>query len=104
MFEAIHPYTLLQAKDEELHQAAQRLSEHYSRDIAPSFPEQLLSIFRTCFRDQIQKQNSAADLAKMPIVNHTAESTFRFARPLCYLCYFSLSPSPLRLPSARFLK
>ncbi|KAF3859948.1 hypothetical protein F7725_000203, partial [Dissostichus mawsoni] len=46
MFEAIHPNTLLQAKDEDLHQAAQRLIEHYSRDIAASFPGQLLS-FRT---------------------------------------------------------
>ncbi|KAF3844499.1 hypothetical protein F7725_007662, partial [Dissostichus mawsoni] len=57
MFEAIHPNTLLQAKDEDLHQAAQRLIEHYSRDIAASFPGQLLS-FRTCFRDQIQKLKS----------------------------------------------
>lgn len=38
MFEAIHPNTLLQAGDEELEQAARRLSEHYSCDIAPSFP------------------------------------------------------------------
>ncbi|KAJ8359185.1 hypothetical protein SKAU_G00157100 [Synaphobranchus kaupii] len=38
MFEAIHPNTLQQAQDEELHQAARRLTEHYSRDIAPSFP------------------------------------------------------------------
>ncbi|KAF3849511.1 hypothetical protein F7725_019230 [Dissostichus mawsoni] len=38
MFEAIHPNTLLQAKDEDLHQAAQRLIEDYSRDIAASFP------------------------------------------------------------------
>ncbi|KAI4831482.1 hypothetical protein KUCAC02_001022 [Chaenocephalus aceratus] len=36
MFEAIHPNTLLQAKDEDLHEAAQRLREHYSRDIAAS--------------------------------------------------------------------
>ncbi len=36
MFEAIHLNTLLQAGDEELHQAARRLSEHYSRDIAPA--------------------------------------------------------------------
>ncbi|KAF3856734.1 hypothetical protein F7725_017457, partial [Dissostichus mawsoni] len=46
MFEAIHPNTLLQVKDEDLHQAAQRLIEHYSWDIAASFPGQLLS-FRT---------------------------------------------------------
>ncbi|KAF3837661.1 hypothetical protein F7725_009429, partial [Dissostichus mawsoni] len=59
--EAIHPNTLLQAKDKDLHQAAQRLIEHYSRDIAASFPGQLLS-FRTCFRDQIQKLKSVADL------------------------------------------
>ncbi|KAF3841136.1 hypothetical protein F7725_006998, partial [Dissostichus mawsoni] len=57
MFEAIHPNTLLQAKYEDLHQAAQQLIEHYSRDIAASFPGQLLS-FRTCFRDQIQKLKS----------------------------------------------
>lgn len=76
MFEAIHPNTLLQAQDEELHQAARRLTEHYSRDIAPSFPGQLLS-FRTCFRDQIPKHKSVADLAKMLIVNHPAvTSTF----------------------------
>ncbi|KAF3855278.1 hypothetical protein F7725_023333 [Dissostichus mawsoni] len=62
MFEAIHPNTLLQAKDEDLHQAAQRLIEHYSRDIAASFPGQLLS-FRTCFRDQIQKLKSMNGLA-----------------------------------------
>ncbi|KAI4828236.1 hypothetical protein KUCAC02_022341, partial [Chaenocephalus aceratus] len=61
MFEAIHPNTLLQAKDEDLHQAAQRLREHYNRDIAASFPGQLLS-FRTCFRDQIPKLKSVADL------------------------------------------
>ncbi|MED6274506.1 hypothetical protein CHARACLAT_017201 [Characodon lateralis] len=55
MFEAIHPNTLLQAGDEELHQAAWQLSEHYSRDIGPSFPGQLLC-FRTSFQDQITKQ------------------------------------------------
>ncbi|CAK6981674.1 hypothetical protein F7725_021412 [Scomber scombrus] len=71
IFEAIHPNTLLQARDEELHQAARRLSEQYSRDIAPSFPGQLFS-FRTSFRDQIPKQKSVADLAKMLIVNHLA--------------------------------
>ncbi|XP_034086221.1 zinc finger MYM-type protein 1-like [Gymnodraco acuticeps] len=76
MFEAIHPNTLLQAKDEDLHQAAQRLREHYSRDIAASFPGQLLS-FRTCFRDQIQKLKSVADLVKMLIVyNPAVTSTF----------------------------
>ncbi|KAI4827736.1 hypothetical protein KUCAC02_031108, partial [Chaenocephalus aceratus] len=76
MFEAIHPNTLLQAKDEDLHQAAQRLREHYSRDIAASFPGQLLS-FRTCFRDQIPKLKSVADLVKMLIVyNPAVTSTF----------------------------
>lgn len=80
MFEAIYPNTLLQAGDEELHQAAQRLSEHYSRDIIPSFPGQLLC-FRTSFRDQITKQKSVADLAKMLLVNHPAVTS-----PLSEVC------------------
>ncbi|KAK0139198.1 Zinc finger MYM-type protein 1 [Merluccius polli] len=76
LFEAIHPSTLQQAQDEELHQAPRRLTEHYSRDIAPSFPGQLLS-FRTCFRDLIPTQKSVMDLAKVLIVNHPAvTSTF----------------------------
>lgn len=71
MFEAIHPNTLLKAGDEDLYQAAQWPSEHYNRDITHSFPGQLLS-FRTSFRNQIPKQKSVADLAKMLIVNHPA--------------------------------
>lgn len=75
MFEAIYPNTLLQAGDEELHKAVRRLSEHYSWDIAPSFPGRLLC-FRTSFRDKKTKQKSVADLAKMLPVNHPAVSTF----------------------------
>lgn len=71
MFEAIHPKTLQQAGDAELEQAARRLSEHYSRDIDPSFPGQLLC-FTTSFKDQIPKQNTVADLAKMRLVDHPA--------------------------------
>lgn len=76
MFQSVHPNTLLRAGDQELHQAARRLSDHYSRDIGPSFPDQLLC-FRASFRDLIPKQKSVPDLAKMLLVNHPAvTSTF----------------------------
>ena len=71
MFEAIHPTTLLEAGDEDLYGAARRLREQYSRDLAASFPGQLLS-FRTCFRNMISKEKSISDLAKILIVNHPA--------------------------------
>uniref|UniRef100_A0A087XM22 TTF-type domain-containing protein n=1 Tax=Poecilia formosa TaxID=48698 RepID=A0A087XM22_POEFO len=52
------------------------LSDHYSRDITPSFPAQLIC-FRTSFRDQIAQQKSVVDLTKMLIVSHSAvTSTF----------------------------
>ncbi|KAF3859013.1 hypothetical protein F7725_021412 [Dissostichus mawsoni] len=38
LFQAIHPGTLNRAQDNALHQHAQRLADHYSRDLSPSFP------------------------------------------------------------------
>uniref|UniRef100_A0A096MHE8 HAT C-terminal dimerisation domain-containing protein n=1 Tax=Poecilia formosa TaxID=48698 RepID=A0A096MHE8_POEFO len=89
-FRAVQPNTLLQAGDEELYQAAQRLSEHYRRDIAPSSPAQLLC--RTSFRDQIAKQKSVVDLAKMLIVSHPAV-TFTFTEVCAFLLFLTLPVS-----------
>jgi len=76
MFEAILPDTLRLATDEDLYEAARRLSEHYSRDLGPSFPAQLLS-FRTCFREHIKNQKTVMGLAKMLMVNNqTVTSSF----------------------------
>ena len=61
----------MEAQDEQLYQAARRLREHYSRDLAASFPGQLLS-FRTCFRNKITEEKTISDLAKILIVNHPA--------------------------------
>jgi len=76
MFEALHPMTLQLAGDDELYDKAKRLSDHYNRDIAITFPAQLLS-FRACFRAEIAQQPSVSQLAKMLIVDHhSVTSTF----------------------------
>ena len=67
VFHAIHPGTLNKAQDDALHQAAQHLADHYSRDLSSSFPDQLLAI-RTCFKSEIAKEPTVKDLAKMLIV------------------------------------
>ena len=52
------------------------LSDHYDRDIAPTFPAQLLS-FRSCFKAAISQQSSVQQIAKMLIVdNHSVTSAF----------------------------
>ncbi|KAK0140154.1 Zinc finger MYM-type protein 1 [Merluccius polli] len=71
LFEAIHPNTLQHAKDEELYEAARRLSDHYCRDIDSSFAGQLVS-FRTCFKEQISRHTSVISLAKLLIVDNPA--------------------------------
>uniref|UniRef100_A0A087XID9 Uncharacterized protein n=1 Tax=Poecilia formosa TaxID=48698 RepID=A0A087XID9_POEFO len=90
IFEPVQPNTLLQAGDEELYQAAKWLSEHYRRDIAPSSPAQLLC--RTSFRDQIAKQKSVVDLAKMLIVSHPAV-TSTFTEVCAFLLFLTLPVS-----------
>ncbi|KAJ4921640.1 hypothetical protein JOQ06_027721 [Pogonophryne albipinna] len=71
LFQAIHPGTLNRAQDNALHQHAQRLSDHYSRDLSPSFPVQLLA-FRACFKTEIAKEPSVKDMTKMLIVDHSS--------------------------------
>ncbi|KAF3844231.1 hypothetical protein F7725_013572 [Dissostichus mawsoni] len=66
LFQAIHPGTLNRAQDNALHQHAQRLADHYSRDLSPSFPVQLLA-FRACFKTEIAKEPSVKDMTKMLI-------------------------------------
>ena len=61
--------------DDELYDKAKRLSDHYNRDIAITFPAQLLS-FRACFRAEIARQSSVSQLAKMLIVDYHVTSTF----------------------------
>ena len=52
------------------------LSDHYDRDIAPTFPAQLLSC-RSCFKAAISQQSSVQQIAKMLIVdNHSVTSAF----------------------------
>ena len=75
-FHAIHPGTLNKAQDDALHQDAQRLTDHYSRDLSSSFPDQLLA-FRACFKSEIAKEPTVKDLAKMLIVeNSTMAASF----------------------------
>ena len=73
------PISLLQWSDRRLpgHIAYRRLQadDHYNRDIAITFPAQLLS-FRACFRAEIAQQFSVSQLAKMLIVDHSVTSTF----------------------------
>ncbi|KAJ4941078.1 hypothetical protein JOQ06_027365 [Pogonophryne albipinna] len=71
LFQAIHPRTLNRAQDNALHQHAQRLADHYSRDLSPSFPIQLLA-FRACFKTEIAKEPSLKDMTKMLIVDHSS--------------------------------
>ena len=62
--------------DAELFGKAKALSDHYDRDIAPTFPAQLLS-FRSCFKAAISQQSSVQQIAKMLIVdNHSVTSAF----------------------------
>ena len=79
MFEALHPATLQLAGDDELHDKAKRLSDHYDRDIGMAFPAQLVS-FRACFRENIAKQSpsmTVLHLAKMLLLDHQSiTSTF----------------------------
>lgn len=65
---AIHPNILLQAGDKELEQAAQRLREHYSRDIHPSFPGQLL-----CFRNSVA--TTERSFSKLKLIKNHLRST-----------------------------
>ncbi|KAJ4935225.1 hypothetical protein JOQ06_016761, partial [Pogonophryne albipinna] len=71
LFQAIHPGTLNRAQDNALHQHSQRLADHYSRDLSPSFPVQLLA-FRACFKTEIAKEPSVKDMTKMLIVDHSS--------------------------------
>ncbi|KAJ4930978.1 hypothetical protein JOQ06_025279, partial [Pogonophryne albipinna] len=71
LFQAIHPGTLNRAQDNALHQHAQRLADHYSRDLSLSFPVQLLA-FRACFKTEIAKEPSVKDMTKMLIVDHSS--------------------------------
>lgn len=76
LFEAIHPNTLQHAKDDVLYDMAHRICIHYSRDTDSTFPGQLVS-FRSCFRENISRQTSVLDLAKLLIVDHpVVSSTF----------------------------
>src|SRR4029434_4632800 len=62
--------------DDDLYDKAKRLSDHYHRDIAITFPAQLLSS-RTCFRAEIAQQSSVSQFAKMLIVDyHSVTSPF----------------------------
>ncbi|KAK5918787.1 hypothetical protein CgunFtcFv8_022740 [Champsocephalus gunnari] len=71
LFQAIHPGTLNRAQDDALHQHAQRLVDHFSRDLSPSSPIQLLA-FRACFKTELAKEPSVKDMAKMLIVDHSS--------------------------------
>ncbi|KAJ4947940.1 hypothetical protein JOQ06_009969 [Pogonophryne albipinna] len=71
LLQAIHPGTLNRAQGNALHQHAQRLADHYSRDLSPSFPVQLLA-FRACFKTEIAKEPSVKDMTKMLIVDHSS--------------------------------
>lgn len=76
VFEALLPMTLQVAGDDELYEKAKRLSDHYNRDIAPTFPAQLLS-FRSCFKAEISQKSSVLQLAKMLVVDYNCvTSTF----------------------------
>ena len=76
VFESLRPMTLQLAGDDELLEKARRLSDHYSRDIAPTFPTQLLS-FRSCFKAEISQKSSIFQLAKMLVVDYdSVTSTF----------------------------
>ena len=54
---------------DELYNKAKRLSDHYNRDIAITFPAQPLS-FRASFRAKIAQQSSVSQFAKMLIVDY----------------------------------
>ncbi|KAI4813350.1 hypothetical protein KUCAC02_024681 [Chaenocephalus aceratus] len=71
LFQAIHPGTLNRAQDNALNQHVQRLADHYSRDLSPSFPVQLLA-FRACFKTEMAKEPSVKDMTKMLIVDHSS--------------------------------
>lgn len=71
LFQAIHPATLKNAQDDALYQDAQRLMGHYSRDLSPRFPEQLLG-FRTVFKSELAKEPNVKTMAKMLIVDHSS--------------------------------
>ena len=79
--------------DDELYDKAKRLSDHYNRDIAITFPAQLLS-FRACFRAEIAQQSSVSQFAKMLIVDyHSVTSTFG---KVCTALLLFLTSYPLK--------
>ena len=66
------------------------------RDLDCSFPGQLLA-FRTCFRDQIAKQKTVMDLAKMLIIDHPLlNSTFTEV----YTAFFLFLTIPVTVATA----
>ena len=69
LFEALRPTTLQLAGDDALFEKAKRLSDYYARDLAPTFPAQLLS-FRSCFKSEIANKTSILQLAKMLVVDY----------------------------------
>uniref|UniRef100_H2ZY62 HAT C-terminal dimerisation domain-containing protein n=1 Tax=Latimeria chalumnae TaxID=7897 RepID=H2ZY62_LATCH len=69
-FSVIQPNTLISASDEDLYKA-EKLANHFNKDISPVFPGQLLS-FRSCLKSEISKQSSVKDLANILIVDNNA--------------------------------
>uniref|UniRef100_H3B0B3 DUF4371 domain-containing protein n=1 Tax=Latimeria chalumnae TaxID=7897 RepID=H3B0B3_LATCH len=70
-FSIIQPNTLISASDEDLYKEAEKLANHFNKDISPVFPGQLPS-FRSCLKSEISKQLSVKDLANMLIVDNNA--------------------------------
>ena len=71
LFQAIQPSELNSAPDDALYEHAQRLADHYNRDLSPCFPSQLIA-FRACFKAEFAKGPSIKDMAKILIVDHSS--------------------------------
>ena len=56
LFQAIQPSELNSAPDDALYEHAQRLADHYNRDLSPCFLSQLIA-FRACLRLNLQKDH-----------------------------------------------
>uniref|UniRef100_H3A162 DUF4371 domain-containing protein n=1 Tax=Latimeria chalumnae TaxID=7897 RepID=H3A162_LATCH len=74
-FSVIQPNMLISASDEDLYKEAEKLANHFNKDISLVFPGQLLS-FSFCLKSEISKQSLVKDLANMLIVDNALASSF----------------------------
>uniref|UniRef100_H2ZWX0 DUF4371 domain-containing protein n=1 Tax=Latimeria chalumnae TaxID=7897 RepID=H2ZWX0_LATCH len=95
-FSVIQPNMLISASDEDLFKEAEKLANHFIKDISPAFPGQLLS-FRSCLKSEISKQSSVKDLANMLIVDNNALAS-SFSEVCTVLLLFLTIP--VTVPSA----